>query len=502
MGIEVGGRSLSDEDRAALRAFGRWLANAPADVEAEVRATSARVLGDAGIPWPPPEELGFVGLRAAALEDGAWAPYRAALLGLGNLFAEAGAGAGVWYEVVSIYQRALARESATTRALRDGAILYAQLVLAIIGDAQIRRQRDLLRDAYAETELYAELVRQAPGPKIILDWRRPPDRTSFYLIAANPASRRVAPGMLDSLHRPLSDQYPHWPTMELCDRVVETIETGERRTCVLHTQIGGVFEVSIFLLRERTAGLVYYDVAERQRQLEEVQEANRSLDAFAYVASHDLKAPLRDISNLASWIDEDAGDALAPASRKHLAQLRDRTARMDKLLDDLLAYSRAGRIRVPDEDTTVRAVVDDAVALAGTRPGFEVTPPALDLALRTPRTPLVHVLRNLVDNALKHHDRDRGTVSIEAIDAGPVVRFVVEDDGPGIPPELRDRVFQPFTTLKPRDRVEGSGMGLAIVKRLIEAHGGRIEIEGGRGRGTRMTFVWPRQPARPAGGPR
>jgi signal transduction histidine kinase len=262
-----------------------------------------------------------------------------------------------------------------------------------------------------------------------------------------------------------------------------------------------VFEARVFVIRPRVVGVIFHDVTDRVRmeaamaaRLAEVEEANRSLDAFAYVASHDLKAPLRDINNLATWIDEDAGAALPASSRKHLTQLLDRVGRMDRLLDDLLAYSRVGRMSAAVEDTTLRAVVDDAVALAGPREGFEIRPPATDLALRTPRTPLVQVLRNLVDNALKHHDRPHGTIAIEVQAGDDQLRFTVADDGPGIPPAFRERVFQPFTTLRPRDRVEGSGMGLAIVKKLVELHGGRIEVEPREGRGTRMTFMWPRQP--------
>ncbi|HTJ42863.1 MAG TPA: HAMP domain-containing sensor histidine kinase [Kofleriaceae bacterium] len=494
MGDEVGGRALSDDDRTALRAFGRWLAFRP-DVEAVVRSLADQQLKRVGIPWPNVDTIDpQKNARAAAIDDGDWGPLDQTLDALGNALAEAGASAAAWFPVVVHYQMAAARAPDADPEVLVGAVRYADHVVRRIDTAYSRRHRELLRVARDEIELYAELVRQSPSPKVVLEWRDPPDRTSFYLIAANPASRNVAEGMLDSLGQPLSDQYPHWPTMELCDRVVETIETGKRNTCLLRTMMGGTFDVTIFQVRERTVGLVYYDIAERQRILEEVQEANRSLDAFAYVASHDLKAPLRDITNLSTWIDEDAGDAMPAGSRKHLAQLRDRAARMDKLLDDLLAYSRAGRIRVASEDTTMRAIIDEAVGLAGTREGFAVRVPAAEVALRAPKTPLVHVVRNLVDNALKHHDRDHGVVAIEVEETREAIRVTVADDGPGIPAEFRERVFQPFTTLRPRDRVEGSGMGLAIVKKLIESHGGRIEIEGGDGRGTRMTFWWPKQP--------
>jgi signal transduction histidine kinase len=498
---------LSDDDRACLRAFGRWLREAPPAFHEEIRILGGRVFKDAAIPWPPAERVDLRDTRGAALESGDWTRYAAELGEMGRLFAEAGVGAGVWYSVLAHYQRTIAAASpAPTRELMQGATLYAALALRVVGAAAAIRQRELLRAAQDETDLYAEVVRQSPGPKLVYEWRRPPDRTSFYLIAANPAARKLAPTIFDSMHQPISDQFPHFPTMELCDRMVETIETNRGTTCVLRPQAGGIFEARVFSIRTNVVGVVYYDIAESMRlqadlaaRLAEVEAANSSLDAFAYVASHDLKAPLRDITNLATWIEEDAGAGMPEGSRKHLGQLRDRSARMDRLLDDLLAYSRAGRVRVAHEDTTVRAVVEDAVALAGPREGFDIRAPRTDLALRTPRTPLVQVLRNLVDNALKHHDRPHGTISIEAAEAAGGIRFTVADDGPGIPAAFRERVFQPFTTLKPRDRVEGSGMGLAIVKKLVESHGGRIEIEPGDGRGTRMTFVWPR--SAPPGGP-
>jgi len=110
----------------------------------------------------------------------------------------------------------------------------------------------------------------------------------------------------------------------------------------------------------------------------------------------------------------------------------------------------------------------------------------------TARLPLKRVFMNLLTNAAKHHDRPRGTVHVSCVDNGDHFSFSVADDGPGIPTEYHERVFQMFQTLKPRDTTEGSGMGLALVRRIVESAGGRLTLESGKGRGALFRFTWPR----------
>ena len=244
----------------------------------------------------------------------------------------------------------------------------------------------------------------------------------------------------------------------------------------------------------------------------ELARSNAELDQFAYVASHDLKAPLRAIDSLAAWIEEDAGDRLPPESARHLALLRGRAERMEGLLDGLLAYSRAGREEAAPEPVDTGALARDVVALVAPPEGFDVRVLDPFPTVETARAPLALVLRNLVGNAIKHHDRPDGRVTVSAsVEGGPVgpgggpgggagwARFVVEDDGPGVAPAYRDRVFGMFQTLRPRDEVEGSGMGLAIVKKTVEARGGAVTVGPGDGVGARFEFTWPlRAAARPA----
>lgn len=231
-------------------------------------------------------------------------------------------------------------------------------------------------------------------------------------------------------------------------------------------------------------------VAERTAEL---QRSNRELDRFAYVASHDLKAPLRAIDNLSKWIEADAQAVLPPASREHLAKLRNRVQRMERLLDDLLAYSRAGRIRHAPEHVQTMALVRSIFDLLSPLPEFRLVVEDDVPDLVTQRVPLETVLRNLMGNAIKHHDRPDGCIHVTVKDLGERVEFCVADDGPGIAPNFHERIFELFQTLQPRDQVEGSGMGLAIVKKTVESMGGEVWVESDLGRGAAFRFTWPKR---------
>jgi signal transduction histidine kinase len=231
--------------------------------------------------------------------------------------------------------------------------------------------------------------------------------------------------------------------------------------------------------------------AEHQRELE---HRNQELDAFAYVASHDLKAPLRAIGNLAKWIEEDAKDRLTGESRRHLDTLTQRVQRMEGLLEDMLKYSRAGRQGGEPEDVRTASLVAEIVDMIAPPASFEVQVSPDLPHLRTPKAPLRQVFLNLIANAVKHHDRPAGTITVSARDAGELVEFAVADDGPGIPTEFQERVFGMFQTLKPRDEVEGSGMGLAVIRKVVELQRGRVTLES-EGRGATFRFTWPKQPA-------
>ncbi len=233
------------------------------------------------------------------------------------------------------------------------------------------------------------------------------------------------------------------------------------------------------------------DAEDLRRQAQELERSNQELDDFAYIASHDLKAPLRGIDNLSKWIAEDAKDSLSEASRDHLRKLRQRVARLERLLDDLLQYSRAGQQMGDVMTIQTGPLVRSVVELLTPPAGFVVTVANGMPQLTTYKTPLELVFRNLIDNAIKHHDRAEGRIEVSASNQGRLVEFTIRDDGPGIPAEYHDRIFRMFQTLKPRDEVEGSGIGLAVVKKVVERQGGQVTVESHSGRGTAFRFTWP-----------
>jgi signal transduction histidine kinase len=265
-------------------------------------------------------------------------------------------------------------------------------------------------------------------------------------------------------------------------------------------------------LMERSLELTSQELSERNRELQEtateLARSNADLEQFAYVASHDLRAPLRGIGNLASWLEEDVGDRLGDESRRHLELLRNRVKRLQSYIDALLTYSRVGRTVAQVELVDTGQLVGDVFGMVS--PGgisLEVVGP-LPL-LETVKVSLQMVLVNLVGNAIKHHDRSEGHVVISAREldekfrqlhpGAPEARgpefyeFAVADDGPGIPPEFHERVFKMFQTLRPRDEVEGTGMGLALVRKIVETYGGTVSLESSEGRGTTFRFTWPRE---------
>lgn len=229
-------------------------------------------------------------------------------------------------------------------------------------------------------------------------------------------------------------------------------------------------------------------------QATRLEQSNRELDQFAYVASHDLKAPLRGIANLAQWIEEDLGDQVTDESREHLKLLKGRVNRMDALIDGILTYSRAGRVRDKVEWVDVGALVLEAIELLAPPDGarLEIAPPMPKMV--TERIPLQQVLMNLIGNALKYSGRADARIVIRAEDQDDFVHFSVADNGPGIPPQFHEKIWQIFQTLAPRDQVEGTGIGLSVVRKLVEYRGGSTWLESIPDRGSTFHFTWPRGP--------
>lgn len=243
------------------------------------------------------------------------------------------------------------------------------------------------------------------------------------------------------------------------------------------------------------------DLKERADELARIaaklERSNKELDQFAYVTSHDLKAPLRGIANLSRWIEEDMGGEVPAPVRGHLEMLRGRVHRMEALIDAILEYSRVGRVRAKAEPVDTRQLVLDTADLLAPPPGVKVHADESLPVVEAERLRLQQVLMNLIGNAIKHHHRkDDANVRVRARDERTRWRFEVQDDGPGIAPRFHEKVFVIFQTLEARDKVEGTGIGLALVKKIVESQGGQVGIESDEGRGATFWFTWPKTKGR------
>lgn len=223
-----------------------------------------------------------------------------------------------------------------------------------------------------------------------------------------------------------------------------------------------------------------------------LDKRNTELDQFAYVASHDLKAPLRAIANLSEWIEEDLNGQLPPENQHQFALLRSRVLRMEALINGLLAYSRVGRQAQLLEPVDVNELIQDVIDSLDPPAAFTITV-APDLpTVHTSPVALSQVFANLIGNAIKHHHRPQGQIDIAMRDLGSRVEFMVADDGPGIAPQYHGKIFVIFQTLKARDQLESTGIGLSVVKKVVEAEGGTIRLESSLGEGSHFYFTWPK----------
>ncbi len=246
-------------------------------------------------------------------------------------------------------------------------------------------------------------------------------------------------------------------------------------------------------------------IIEQQQKLQayahELELRNKELDEFAYIVSHDLKAPLRAISHLVTWIEEDQENRFSKESLEYFDLLKKRVVRMENLIQGILEYSRVGRIKTQIRKVSVNAMLKNILQDIYIPEGFQIIIETEMPEFMTEAVRLEQVFRNLIDNSLKHHDKSQGTIRIGCRDQGDTWLFYVKDDGPGIPEQYYERIFRMFHTLMPRDEKEAAGVGLAIVKKIVEDQKCRIWIESEPGKGSIFWFTWPKHTGEREHGP-
>lgn len=254
----------------------------------------------------------------------------------------------------------------------------------------------------------------------------------------------------------------------------------------VNVQTSGQSEISqLAIALNNMAGILGTNFTLLKRQRDE-------LDQFAHIVSHDLKAPLRGIDNIVTWIEEDHSFQMPPKVLEYIALIKGRIIRAESLLKGILMYARVGRQKPPNEIVDVNSLITDISVDIATRKSITLEIQSEMPVLFTQRTPLEQVFSNLIVNAFKYHDKENGFVRVYYRLDGQYYRFFVEDNGPGIPKIYHDRVFRIFQTLQERDTVESVGVGLAIVKKILEDRNLQISITTSRPEsGTVFSFTWP-----------
>jgi signal transduction histidine kinase len=231
------------------------------------------------------------------------------------------------------------------------------------------------------------------------------------------------------------------------------------------------------------------DMTEKEILINDLKRSNNDLDNFAYVASHDLRSPLNVIKRLVTWVKEDCDAVLPNESKEDLAIVLSRVERMEKLLVDLLSYSRIGKNYQEASTINLHDFMVELLSLIDLPMGFVLKCDNIDIEV--PEIAFNVVMLNLVSNAIKHHDSGNAKIEVRAkrSDKGWVI--TVLDNGPGIEAKNHERIFKLFETLRSRDEVEGSGMGLSVVKKIVEHYGGTIEVDANLPRGSKFIVSWP-----------
>lgn len=221
-----------------------------------------------------------------------------------------------------------------------------------------------------------------------------------------------------------------------------------------------------------------------------LKRKNKELDQFAHIVSHDLKAPLRGIDNVATWIEEDHMHELSPKVQEYLTLIKGRVVRAENLIRGILSYARIGREQIETEVVQVGQVLQEILESIPMKPHIMVKIAPNMPEIRTEKLPLQMIFTNLLNNAISYHDKSPGEVVVSFKESPEGYRFIVSDNGPGIAKHYHDKIFIIFQTLAERDRHESTGVGLAIVKKILDERNETIKLESQIGKGSKFIFTW------------
>ncbi len=233
--------------------------------------------------------------------------------------------------------------------------------------------------------------------------------------------------------------------------------------------------------------------AKQARLLKTLAKANEELKDFAYIISHDLKAPLRGISTLTDWIKSDYGDKFDEAGREQMDLLQARVGRMHSLIEGVLQYSRVGRVDEEKDRIDLNKLVPEVIDMVSPPVNIKISIENELPVIICEQTRIMQVFQNLLSNAIKYMDKPEGLIKIKCVKEDDRWIFSVSDNGPGIEEKYFEKIFQIFQTLSPRDEFESTGVGLTVAKKIVELYRGRIWVESNPGQGSTFFFSLPKQ---------
>jgi light-regulated signal transduction histidine kinase (bacteriophytochrome) len=222
---------------------------------------------------------------------------------------------------------------------------------------------------------------------------------------------------------------------------------------------------------------------------EKLLAANKELEDFAYIISHDLKAPLRGISTLTNWLTEDYKSDLDEEGQELIILLNKRVVRMHGLIDGVLQYSRAGRQKIERVTLDINKIIEEIIDTLSPPEHIKVSITTEMPIIENDATQIRQLFQNFMSNAIKYNDKPNGIVMVSCKDLNTHWEFCVADNGPGINPKYHEKIFQIFQTLHKKDEFESTGIGLTIVSKIITQNEGKIRIESEEGAGAKFFFT-------------
>lgn len=300
----------------------------------------------------------------------------------------------------------------------------------------------------------------------------------------------LLPERYQAMHGKLRDTYMATPSLRAMGAGRDL--TGQHKN---GTEIPIEIGLNTVTVENETLALaVISDITERKRLELSLRQANAHMEEFTYVASHDLKSPLRGIADLIDWIEEDLGEIEIDSVKNNIHRIKVRISRMETLVNDLLKYARAGQRSKEQQQIHFPDLIRGIIEMHPIPDDFVIDTDIQLTEITSAKTPLETVIRNLFSNALKHHDGKQPLIQISVVSEGSFCVIKIKDNGPGIPEAAQERVFRLFQTLN-NNMHAGSGIGLSLAKRLVESHGGKITVTSQDGtRGTEFVVYWPRYP--------